>query len=178
MYCHESLSVRRRKDLESDMLDIIWLDIGSSHACIRIGCGYRPPNMTQAYWNVFEANVECACFGTHASTILIGDFNVDIRFHQATSAVPLHNPMTRLRLNNYGTHPTCITANSQSLIYLFLSTSPIQGNCETIYGDISDHNAILARLLIPSSRQQPTPPRLCRKLYRVNWEAFKDDLRT
>ena len=177
VYCHESLSVRRRKDLDSDMLEIIWLDIGSSHACIRIGCGYRPPNMTQAYWNVFEANVECACFGTHASTILIGDFNVELRFHPATSAVPLHNLMTRLCLNNYVTHPTRITANSQSLIDLFLSTSPIQGNCETIYCDISDHNAILARLLTPSSRQQPTPPQLCRKLYSVNWEAFKDDLR-
>ena len=124
VYCHESLSVRRRKDLESDMLEIIWLDIGSSHACIRIRCGYRPPNMTQAYWNVFEANVEGARFGTHASTILIGDFNVDIRFHQATSAVPLHNLMTRLCLNNYVTHPTRITANSHSLIDVFHQRRP------------------------------------------------------
>ena len=139
VYCHKLPSVRRRKDLESDMFEIIWLGIGSSHASIRIGCGYRPPNMTQAYWNLFEAKVEGAYFGTHASTILIGDFNADIRFHQATCAVLLHNLITRL--------------------------------C-----DISDHNAIITRLLTLRSRQHPTPPRLCRKLY--NWEAFKDDMRT
>ena len=39
VYCHESLSVRRRTDLESDALEIMWLDIGNSRTCIRIGCG-------------------------------------------------------------------------------------------------------------------------------------------
>ena len=83
-----------------------------------------------------------------------------------------------LKISQQLCYPTHITANSQSLIDLFLSALLMQGNCETIYCDISALNAILARLLTPSSRQQPTPPQLCRKSYRVNWEAFKDNLRT
>ena len=177
VYCHESLSVRRRTDLESDALEIMWLDIGNSRTCIRIGCGYRPPHMTQAYWDAFEANVEGACFGTHATTILVGDFNIDIRFPRATGANSLLNLMTRLCLNNYVTQPTRITAHSQSLIDLFLSTSPIQGSCETVWCDVSDHNAILARLSVATTRQRAAPPRVRRKLCGVNWEAFNEDLR-
>ena len=49
IYYHESLAVQRRADLESDDLEVLWLDVGGSSSCLRIGCGYRPPHMPQTY---------------------------------------------------------------------------------------------------------------------------------
>ena len=48
-YCHESLAIRRGSDLESTDLELIWIDVGSGEHTCRVGCGYRPPNMSRAY---------------------------------------------------------------------------------------------------------------------------------
>ena len=53
VYYHESLNVQRRTDVESDDLKMLWLDVGGSSSCARIGCGYRPPQMPQNYWDTF-----------------------------------------------------------------------------------------------------------------------------
>ena len=50
VYYHESLGVQRRIDLESDNLEILWLDVGGSSSCVRVSCGYRPPPMPQTEW--------------------------------------------------------------------------------------------------------------------------------
>lgn len=177
LYCHETLNVRRRHDLESDSLEIMWLDVNIPGECIRFGCGYRPPNMLQAYWDDFEANVEAACLGTHATTVLVGDFNIDLRPPLASGALSMRNLLTRLGLQNYVTQPTRVTAHSETLIDLFLSSSPIHGVCESVYCDISDHNVVLARLSAAIPRQRnSTPQRKFRKFHTVNWQRFNEDL--
>ena len=176
IYYHESLAVQRRADLESDDLEVLWLDVGGSSSCLRIGCGYRPPHMPQTYWDNFESNLEGACFGAQAATVLIGDFNINLLSPNTPSAQLLRSMVARLCLKNYVTHPTRVTAQSQSLIDLFLSSCRVQGACETVFCDISDHNAVLARVPVAFSRQKAPPPRQCRKLCKVNWNNFKEDL--
>jgi len=136
----------------------MWLDVNIPGECIRFGCGYRPPNMLQAYWDDFEANVEAACLGTHATTVLVGDFNIDLRPPLASGALSMRNLLTRLGLQNYVTQPTRVTAHSETLIDLFLSSSPIHGVCESVYCDISDHNVVLARLSAAIPRQRNSTP--------------------
>ena len=73
--------------------------------------------------------------------------------------------------------PTRVTGHSQSTIDLFLSTTPIQGPCEIVYLDISDHYAVLARLPCKSSsRRQGETMTNSRCLHRVDWNTFHVDL--
>ena len=52
IFCHESLVVRRRTDLESD-LEVLWLEVMCNGGPVLIGCVYRPPNQPPTYWNDF-----------------------------------------------------------------------------------------------------------------------------
>ena len=45
-----------------------------------------------------------------------------------------------------------------------------------LYCDISDHHAVLARVPVCLSRQKAPPARRCRKLHKINWDNFIDDL--
>ena len=69
-----------------------------------------------------------------------------------------------------------MTRQSQSLIYVFLTSCPVQGDYETIYCDISHHRAVLARVPVCLSRQKAPPSRRCRKLHKINWDNLKEDL--
>ena len=104
----------------------------------------------------------------------MGDFNVDY-----SKSIPnnfpnyLQHSLTRFNLVNYVTSPTCVTASSASLIDLFLSTFPIDGTCETVYIDISDHLSHLTFGVAQRTAPTCTPTR---RLYRVNWDKFSTDL--
>ena len=69
-----------------------------------------------------------------------------------------------------------MTRQSQSLIDVFLTSCPVQGDYETAYYDISDYHAVLARVSVCLSRQKAPPARRCRKLHKINWDNFKEDL--
>ena len=121
VYYHESLGVQCRTDLESDDLEILWLDVGGSSRCVCIGCGYRPPHMPQTYWDNFESNLEGACFWSNADTILVSDFNTRLLSHNTPSTKLFCNILTRFCLENHGTFATRVTRQSQSLIDVFLT---------------------------------------------------------
>ena len=177
VYFHKSLAIRRRLDLECETLELLWLELGTGEQSILVGCAYRPPNMRAAYWEDFEENIECACQGRQSSTVLIGDLNVDFGNTQTGSAHPVHRILARFGLQNYVNAPTRVTSHSQSTIALFLSTTPIQGPCEIVYLDISDHYAALARLPCKSSpRRQGETMTKSRRLHRVDWNNFQVDL--
>ena len=115
--------------------------------------------------------------GQQTATVVTGDFNVDY-----SKPIPNDSPnylqhiLTRFNLVNYVTSPTRVTASSASLIDLFLSTCPIDGTCETVYVDISDHYAVLSHLTFGVAQRTAPTCKPTRRLYRVNWDNFSTDL--
>lgn len=180
IYCHDSLRVRRRSDLEHPQLEIIWIDVIMNSETIVVGCCYRPPHMPVSYWDEFERNVSAACEGRHTSTVLIGDLNVDCGNPTSAGAQQLFSICAMYGLTNYVSSPTRVTAQSATMIDVFLSTSAITGPCETVHLDLSDHHAVLARLPVvidpPNAPPGPGVSRKTRKLHKVNWETFNSDL--
>ena len=176
VYCHESLAVRQRADVECE-LEMLWLEIlaPGRHGTL-LGCCYRPPNSSAAYWTALDQNIEQAVQGCQQSTVLLGDFNVDFSNPTSPSASPLYNILSHYNLCNYVTSPTRVTATSSMMLDLFLSTSPLDGTCEAIHLDISDHFAVLARLNIHTHQHVSSSVKTTRRLHRVNWDSFSIDL--
>ena len=81
-------------------MDILWLDVGGSSSCVRIVCGYKPLHMPQTYWDNFESNLEGACFGSHADTILVSDFNINLLSPNTPSTKLFYNILTKFFLEN------------------------------------------------------------------------------
>ena len=126
---------------------------------------------------ISRMTIEYAYQGRQSSTVLIGDLNGDFGNTQTGSAHSVHRILASFGLQNYVNAPTRVTSHSQSTIDLFLSTTPIQGPCEIMYLDISDHYAVLARLPCKSSsRRQGETMTKSRRLHRVDWNTFQVDL--
>lgn len=176
VYCHDSLQIRRRTDLESPALELMWIDIGTGNSVIRLGCGYRPPNKPVSYWEVFDQNIQGACEGSHMSTVLIGDFNVDFTSPSCAAAAPLFEITTRSSLTNYVSSPTRVTSHSKTMLDLFFSSSAIHGPCETVQLDISDHYAVLAHVTHTTKTPKQSSEIRSRRLHKVNWDRFEEDL--
>lgn len=177
-YCHESLHVRRRKDLESDNLELIWIEVQAPGSTSVLGCGYRPPSKPMDYWVSFANCIERAMEGRQASTILLGDFNVDMSDQSNHQSSHLKSLLSLLGLTNLVQAPTRVTSGSATLIDLLLSSCSLSGRCEVIPLDISDHFAVLARLsAFVNFSQRKSRTRLSRPMHRIDWAAFNEDLR-
>ena len=72
--CIRSTSIcRRRADLESRDLELIWIDILLTRKrSILLGCCYRPPSSTSDFYNKLESSLENLA---DRNVILLGDFN-------------------------------------------------------------------------------------------------------
>ena len=152
------------------------LDVGGSSSCARIGCGYRPPHMPQTYWDIFESNLEGACYGSHAATIPVNDFNNNLLSPNTFSTKLFCNILTRFCLEIYVTSATRVMRQSQSLIDLFLTSCLVQGDYETVYCHIRDHHAVLARVPVCLSLQKAPLARRSRKLHKISWDNLKEVL--
>ena len=130
-----------------------------------------------AYWTALNQNSEQAVQECQQSTVLVGDFNVDFSNPTSPSASPLYNILSHYNLCNYVTSPTRVTETSSRMLDLFLSSSPLDGTCEAIHLDISDHFAVLARLSIHTHQYMSSPVETTRRLHRVSdWDSFSIDL--
>ena len=176
-YCHESLHVHRRRDLENANLELIWIEIQAPGSKSILGCGYRPPSQTMDYWVSFANCVERVLEGPQASTILVGDFNVDMSDPSHHQTLHLKSLLSLLGLTNLVQAPTRVTSMSSKVIDLLLSSCPLSGKCEVIPLDISDHFAILARLpAFANFSHRKGSTRISRPIHRINWAAFNEDL--
>ena len=77
IYTKNGLPTVRRSDVESDDLEIIWLEITTTQGKLLVGCCYRAPNSSSDTWPSIEANIDLAC-ETGLHVILTGDINVDM----------------------------------------------------------------------------------------------------
>ena len=170
MYCHNRLLTRRRLDLESQDLEVLWLELSVGHTSHLMGTAYCPPNSPPSYWAGFEQNIEKAVEGRQASTLLLGDFTVDYS-EVSPMSIRLQQHFSRLGLINYVSSPTRVTQHSSTQIDLFFSSVPLIGSCQVMALDISDHHALLGRLDIkrPSSTRSEVQTR---SIFRIDWTAL------
>ena len=100
--------------------------------------------------------------------------------HLASHANHLHSTLTHCNLFNHVSQPTRVPSSSASVIDLFLSNVPIEGVLRTVYVDMSDHFAILAHMpgfgMGKAYSGHPAAKRQRRRLHRINWNTFNEDL--
>lgn len=176
LYCHESLSVRRRVDLEKDALELLWIEVASGSSKHLIGCCYRPPNERTLYWNDLETNLTFAMEQRLESLSLIGDFNVDMLTTHTAEYKHLYSLCSTFDFTNFVQSPTRVTAQSSTLLDLFLSTAPINSQCEVLPVDISDHFAILTHFAMSRPAQRRAGKFATRQLCKVDWTLFNQEL--
>ena len=79
VYINNSIPAKRRKDLEHDEVEAIWIEIKINNKTMLLGCVYRQPDLRVQWWSKFQDMLENIYHSTTNETVIItGDLNEDL----------------------------------------------------------------------------------------------------
>lgn len=143
VYFSQSLSYRRRTDIESNNIESIWIEVNISKGKpFLLSFIYRPPNASQNWIDIFESELEIA--DTICSEIIIlGDTNV--KYFPNSGENKYSNARWQSCVNSFDfkqliDNPTRITKRSSNIIdHIYTSKSSQLIDVHVPYYSISDH---------------------------------------
>ena len=77
MHVKDSMSCKRRLDLEIDRVECIWLEILLKNKSVLFGLFYRPPNSPASLLDDIETSLDLAFDTNIHNRIVTGDFNLN-----------------------------------------------------------------------------------------------------
>ncbi|MEW8542639.1 MAG: reverse transcriptase family protein, partial [Candidatus Thiodiazotropha sp.] len=117
VYIRNTISFKRRYDLEIPNLEAVWVEISLRCKTILIGGFYRPPNSPIEYFNRITESFDRAYNTNINDIVILGDFNYNM---QSTNNNKIHDLMQHYNLKQLIQEPTHFTESSESLIDLIL----------------------------------------------------------
>ena len=99
----------RRKDLEADDIELIWVEVRAAGKCYLAGSVYRPPRFPNEWMDSLHSVLDLALC-EKADVILLGDFN----YNKQDSV--LCSMMSELNLSQLIKEATRVTQTTSSLI--------------------------------------------------------------
>ena len=106
-------SFKRRKDLETDELEAMWLELRPMNQKFFLYVVYRPPNSALCFWDDLQKSIETIQSNYNSTVMLIGDLNADFRTRPGKA---LLNSVERNNLRIHNREPTRITDHSATVI--------------------------------------------------------------
>ncbi|MCG7869883.1 MAG: hypothetical protein JAY74_26365 [Candidatus Thiodiazotropha taylori] len=117
MYIRDTISFKRRRDLEIPRLEAVWVEISVRCKTILIGGFYRPPNSPVEYFNLINESFDRAYNTNINDTIILGDFNYNMQNANNNKLLDL---IQQYNLKQLIQEPTHFTESSESIIDLIL----------------------------------------------------------
>ena len=122
LYVPEMCRSRRRLDLESVGLEIVWIEMRLKRKSIVLGNMYRPPNAGISSLDTIGLMME-KVVSERKDVVLMGDLNVNL-LSSSSSAEKLLLATSENNLKQLITEPTRCTNHSQPLLDVLFTSSP------------------------------------------------------
>ena len=170
-----SISYKRRKDLESPGIESIWVELTNSNHKLLLCVLYRANSNTDiGFWDSLQTNIDLVLSTCNSKVMLVGDFNADFSTVQGTY---LCNLCEASNLTLHVQEPTRITPFSRSTLDQIISSSPTFVSDVKVNPPIAncDHCVISAICNFKVVKQQPYK-RLMWQFSDTNFERFRDSL--
>ena len=113
IYARDTLSYKRRKDLEINGLEAVWIEIMIKSKKVLVGGIYRPPNSNSDYFNLILESTDRAHNTNIHDIIITGDFNYNMLSNNNNKIKDLLLQFNLTQLIKDATH---FTETSASLI--------------------------------------------------------------
>ena len=152
-YIKNGTKYKRRKDLESDNIEALWIELQNDfRKKILLSFIYRPPNSCTDWIELFENMVE-KCSYEGKELVLLGDFNID--FPYDTTNLKWSHCIDNLGLTQMVQEPTRVSSNSSTTIdHVYVSEVSLIKKVTVPKIGISDHYPICACINAQSKRQK------------------------
>ena len=180
LYFAEYLHAIHRKDLLTEGLEAIWLQVKTSGTLALFSVIYRPPDDNLFFERIITA-LEKAWLRSQ-KIFLLGDFNCDFSFRGDPDHI-LHRKTIKLRsifetfnMHNIIQEATRSTISSRTVLDLIVRTTKDLISSSGVFPlGISDHDLIYATIRIKNKRPAPKFIK-ARNFKKMDVEKFKHDL--
>ena len=179
VYCRDTLPVKHRLDLETQDVEVTWIEVGTADKFL-FGCLYRPPDENLDYWDRLDAALSKPAL-LSADKFLCGDLNVDVTLGVAITAN--HDALSELcemhdlHISASGTTRVGFRTSPSTLDLLLLSFSEklASSNVKVIDVPFSDHSSVTCDLEAQINHM-PRAIRESRNLKKINVANFRHDI--
>lgn len=173
IYFADHLQTKHRKDLHTEGMEAIWLQVTFPSTTVSFSVICRPPDASQFFTHSVSA-IERAWLKC-SNIALLGDFNCDQANHDNQESRKLRSTFEMFNMENIIPDNTRITPTSSTLIDLIVTTKKELVNLAGTFPlGISDHNLVYASLRLKNRRP---PPRVIkvRDYRKLNQDQFKKE---
>ena len=122
IYLSDKLHYSRRRDLEPNGLECIWVDVHLQNKHMLVGCFYRPPSSNQHYLSLVISSISLARDTGINDIVVTGDFNLNVLNQVAFRKV--ESICNQFDLYQCIKEPTHYTENSSTLLDLLFVSNP------------------------------------------------------
>ena len=187
-YIKDKYTYVRRFDLESDEIELMWLEIKQVNTkSLFVGVTYRKLSQDSSFFNILEGEIK-RVLSISNNVILLGEFNCNMLTENGLSKT-IKDLCILFQMRQIIDQPTIINPYSSTLIDLILTSNPeviVQSGVQPI--GFSDHSLVYVvmkgncRLLEPKistirSFRSFDADNKTKKLNEVDWEnIFSEDV--
>ena len=164
---------KRRKDLELNELEALWLEIRYKNKKFLLCTAYRPPGLSNFY-DIFQSAMDKGQQSNMQDYIIIGDLNSDPNTHTGDK---LNTFASLNRLKVHINQPTRITDRSSSILDQCLSNCPLIIRTSGIIPPLAnnDHCTIYVKLTFKIKQPKPFKRHIW-KFSEANTDGYKSFL--
>ena len=177
IYVHDSIAefVTRRPDLESDIVECMWLVRMPKSPPLLIAFIYRNPASQTSWYDSFTSMLDDVPLNL-TNLYLLGDFNVDL---SKEKNVTWDSIITLFGLNQMVKTPTRVTTSSSTLIdHIYTTTPDLVESVSVPPLSVSDHFPVCCQIStkVPKQRQKQHTSILYRSMKNFHMGSFCHDL--
>ena len=121
VYVKDSVHYIRRRDLEIQSLECIWIEAKLGKTKLLVSVFYRPPTSDNQYFQLIENSISLAVETNIKDIIIMGDLNYNML--DAQRGHKINSLCQQLSLSQLITEPTHFTEHSSSLIDLVIASA-------------------------------------------------------
>jgi len=170
----DNIACKRRTDLESRDIELLWLEIRSNNLRILLGVIYRPPNTDDSFWDNLSDNLTNIHESHNGKIILIGDLNADLQTRQGKH---LQNLIESKTLYSFIDEPTRITDTSSTILDHCLSNCPrLIQRCEILKPIGNSDHCTIAVFSDMNVKAEKAYKRTMWEFKNETFHTFKDSL--
>ena len=127
-YVRETITCKRRHDLEINALEAVWLELSVKSKKVLVAGIYRPPNSNSAYMDLIKESVDRAYNTNIVDIIIAGDFNFDMALNSDNKITELVNEFHLSQLITESTHFTEHSASTIDLVLVRNTANILQSH--------------------------------------------------
>ena len=172
----DNIGCKRRKDLEPDDIEAMWLEITTFNKKLFLCVVYRTDSNTDnTYWDRLQDTLENVRSLYNPNLLICGDLNADFNTRQGRH---LKNFITTNNFTFYNTEPTRITTTTATVLDQFIANFPIFERDFSILPPLPncDHCVIGAKLTFKYQKVK-SYKRTMWKFKGTDFEPYRDKLK-